>query len=394
MTDSIPSFDERKTSRWVWLVPSVLLHVVVLLVWLSMPEEPPRQPGQREMVVAADQAERLQELVEDTNLRALRAQVAEMQAIKERMTGMRAEKMEGLQSFETAMLTEAPGDVADLISEILKVQDSARDLGERSLWATEQLLELSGPVEELLEKDPAAAARELKTLLSVRDTVAGGWDQLEDEVGTSTAIVGSIRRRMEWIHDQDLLDRLEEFFGEVESMNGSMNELRQQIGRLLDGRPRRLLGELVEEEESVVATFLAYEEMVKSDETKLAREKTEEELQNVKKELAALREELEANRARLDTLPGGERSRMNRTIRGQERSIGGLTRNIRRLEQSLEQNGYFPDNNLRQENNRLKHTIRQALHRPSDTEVFERFLERQAAFVLKANELRTSLEAM
>lgn len=263
MTDSgLSPFTERKSNPWVWIVPSVILHVVILIVWLSMPEPPPRLPGERKLTLQEEQAEQLQQHVEDANLRELRAEVAQMQAIKERMAQIRAEKMQELRSFEEAMLQEAPKDIAGLISELLGVQESVRELTVKTVTTLENIRRASTPVETLLEKDPVAGIRALKDLVPVRNEIAGVRDELEEKVNTSRAIAGSIRAKTEWISDADLLNRIDRLLDGVESMNEGMNELNREIGSSVGGRPRRFLNELAEAEESSINTLQAYEEMV------------------------------------------------------------------------------------------------------------------------------------
>jgi hypothetical protein len=263
MTDSDPSpFTERKSNPWLWIVPSVILHVVILVVWLSMPEPPPRMPGERKLTIQEEQAEQLQQHVEDANLRELRAEVAQMQAIKERMARIRAEKMQELRTFEETMLQEAPNDIAGLISELLEVQESVRELIVSTMASLEKIREASEPVESLLDKDPVAGIRALKDLVPVRNEIAGVRDVLEENLNTAKAIAGSIRTKTEWISDTDLLNRIDRLLDGVESMNEGMNELNQEIGSSVGGRPRRFLNELAEAEESSINTLQAYEEMV------------------------------------------------------------------------------------------------------------------------------------
>ncbi len=113
-------FEEKPKSRWVWIVPSLIFHLAVLGIWLNSPPREPREPGDRELTIRPDQAELLQQHVEDANLMQLRQQVSELQEIKESMAGIREERMTRIHEFESERARPAPLELDQLLKKRLE----------------------------------------------------------------------------------------------------------------------------------------------------------------------------------------------------------------------------------------------------------------------------------
>ena len=74
----------------------------MIITWLIIPKEDPEK--REEVGCKTEQGEKLQEFVENANLKELRAEVDELQRIKAAMATIRSERFEDYQKFETIMV--------------------------------------------------------------------------------------------------------------------------------------------------------------------------------------------------------------------------------------------------------------------------------------------------
>ena len=98
-------FDQKPGSRLVWIIPSILFHIVIIALWLLMPEKE-RVVEKRKVVINQQQAEQLQEFVKDANLVELQMEVTRLQDIKKQMDEIRLQEMNTLKTFTKEMQTE------------------------------------------------------------------------------------------------------------------------------------------------------------------------------------------------------------------------------------------------------------------------------------------------
>lgn len=195
-------FAEPKTNRLVWIVPSVLLHLVILAVWLSLPEEPPRRPGERKLTINRSQAEQLQQHVEDANLVMLHSKVSELQAIKQAMAGIRENQMERLRAFEEEMVVAAPKDAATLFTQFISSQqmliDAYQELVETVTRLNTEMPRAEKRMSENQEADALAILLKIKPLWDQVDTLIG---VLDEQTSISFALISTGEVKLEWIED-------------------------------------------------------------------------------------------------------------------------------------------------------------------------------------------------
>ncbi len=91
-------FDQKPGSRLVWIIPSILFHIVIIALWLLMPEKE-RVVEKRKVVINQQQAEQLQEFVKDANLVELQMEVTRLQDIKKQMDEIRLQEMNTLKNI-------------------------------------------------------------------------------------------------------------------------------------------------------------------------------------------------------------------------------------------------------------------------------------------------------
>ena len=262
MSESSPSpFEEPKTNRWVWIIPSVLLHVVILGLWFIMPEPPPRMLGERELSIDPEQAEQLQEHVEESNLEILQANVEELQAIKERMEKIRAQRMAKLQTFEGEMTEEAPQDMAEIVVEIADVQQKIIELHlqmEADIRAMEQEMP---KVRAAMERSEAEGIRAVATLASTQAPFNPLPDQFEELYLQITAGMLTLEQRLEWVSSKEVQERFtayQEVLKQSEKAHSkalsSMNHSYRRGGRIV--------GTVSEDPEAVIEKLETFDRTV------------------------------------------------------------------------------------------------------------------------------------
>jgi hypothetical protein len=114
-------FDQKPGNRMVWIVPSILLHLAVLALWLLMPEKE-RVIEERKVVINKQQAEQLQRFVKDANLQELQVEVGLLQDIKQQMDQIRQQEIVTLKSFTKEMQTDLPEDIVFAVEGIKDIQ--------------------------------------------------------------------------------------------------------------------------------------------------------------------------------------------------------------------------------------------------------------------------------
>lgn len=244
-----------KRKAWVWVVPSVLFHVVLLTVWMRMPEPPPRAPGTREVTIQPEQAEQLQRHVEDANLRLLQAKVAELQAIRAAMGGIRERRMAALREFEGEMVREAPRDILELLAGLVETQQSVRSIQEDLLEAVLKLNERTPAVEAVLKEDPAAGLLILDEIHAMRQRFGPVIETLEDEFTQTAATLQTMGLRMEWIREEGVMADFEALGVAVGRLELALEQVNREIGSSVGGRNLRALNELVENRDAYVETL-------------------------------------------------------------------------------------------------------------------------------------------
>ncbi|MFC7337563.1 hypothetical protein ACFQY0_10275 [Haloferula chungangensis] len=131
--------------RLLWIVPSLVLHVAVIGVWVAMPADEARRPREKLHVESA-QLEQLQEHIEDAKLRELHREVRRLQEIKRSMANIRSKELISLKEFEEDMRSRLNRDGRQALDELLRAQVGLSDAQQQFM---EGLLKIEGLVQKV-----------------------------------------------------------------------------------------------------------------------------------------------------------------------------------------------------------------------------------------------------
>ncbi|HBR95692.1 MAG TPA: hypothetical protein DEA90_16165 [Opitutae bacterium] len=246
-------FHEKKSSRLVWIVPSVVLHVFILIIWLLLPEAPPRKPTDRALMINSAQAEQLQRHVEDANLVALKAQVSQLQAIKGAMAQIRESRMTQLRSFEEQMLVEAPKGAPELFVQLLDAQTSIIPAYQEMLDIVRVSIEKGAEAQVLLEAKRIEAVRpQLVQVKAHWDDARMRMDAVERATAQISALVNTADVRLEWVLDPVIEKHFSQLKESIEGAHQANSEVRDDLNRSFFGRSYHYLNDLVKKNERFI----------------------------------------------------------------------------------------------------------------------------------------------
>lgn len=210
-------FEEKKSARLVWIVPSIILHLIILIAWLMLPEELPREPVDRKLTINSQQAEQLQQHVEDANLVILQAQVSELQAIKQAMAQIRESKMTQLKSFEEEMVVLAPKDSVELFTRFLEAQAQIMSAYQQMFDLTGIYVDKSQAAKALLDAVKIQEAHPLLVeLLALRSDIKAQMHVVDSETAQVFALISTADIKLEWIRDPSMVRPFETLKAAVE----------------------------------------------------------------------------------------------------------------------------------------------------------------------------------
>lgn len=311
MSDSAsPLFEEPKTNRWVWIVPSVVLHVVILVIWLNMPEPPPRMPGERKLTVEAEQAEQLQEHVEESNLELLQANVAELQEIRDRMNKIRAQRMEKLVTFESEMKQEAPQDIAGIVAQIVITQQKIIELHAQMDEASRNMMQKVPEARTVMESSEPEGIRAIAALASIQAPLQPMDDQFEALYLEITADLRTIEQRYEWISNQEQVEKFNAYQTTLNQASEAHRRAFRSVKNAYAGKFGRYIQFVSQDPEAIISKLENFDQEVAAGKAK------------AEKERAALQAKIDANEARqkeLDVLLEKERNTLKGIDRKKER---------------------------------------------------------------------------
>ena len=87
-------------SLYLWLVPSLILHIALGYYVYNQPDTPVEVPERREQVIGTEQAKEINELIKDLKVEDFRKKVGQLQNIKTKMVSKRDEKWTAYLKFE------------------------------------------------------------------------------------------------------------------------------------------------------------------------------------------------------------------------------------------------------------------------------------------------------
>lgn len=397
MNDPHPSpFSEPKTRHWVWVVPSVLLHLILLGIWLMLPEREPRQPGERKLTIPEEQAEELQERVEETNLKELREKVSELQAIKAAMAGIRDGKMADVAGFEQTMEREAPQDVAALLRELAGIygqvhKDYAIIESNLALYR-----EWRPKILNAADQDTVDGLRLLPNLEPYWDRFEGMADRFEVAFYETNAVIESIAAKLEWIDDPDVGERISALADPMEATKSLHREAWESVPS--SWKLEQSFTFLTENPGETIATIERFRrgEIEGQAEVAAKRADLEARIAQVEKELAGVNQSLQADEAALGKIDRNkDRETWNakrRSVEAHKRSLQKWNNELRTLNRELERTNYKPDAKWAREVMTIESRLRHCLPEPPDPSVITRAMTRQREMIARIQEHAESLE--
>lgn len=267
---SFDSVFEEKSSKLVWIVPSILLHIVVITLWVMFPgkrEEP--KPGERKLTIRSEQAQQLKEFVEDANIRELRTELAELQGIKAAMEGIRQQKLAELKKFEVGLRSEIPDELNASIEGTLKSAALVREKDASIKKRLEELASLEKSYVPLFESGRCAeAAPTLKKAAEAWRQIQESRDEAALETERLGQIVAQLETLMQWVARPETqaawlafseqckaaIERQGKSAGEVWSLYDSYDKELNELATGIEGQ-ELFLKELAEKERKGAADF-------------------------------------------------------------------------------------------------------------------------------------------
>ena len=305
MSDSASSpFEEPKTNRWIWILPSVVLHVVIVLLWLAQPEKPPRQPGERKLTIDPEQAEQLQEHVEESKLEELQANVKELQAIREKMEAIRAARMAKLQAFEGNMKKEASQDMAGIVEQIAATQQKIIAL---HLQMEEDVRAIEAKMPEArkaMERGEAEGVRAIASLAPLQAPLLPLSDQFEELYLEITANIHILEQRLEWISTGEIHDRFVQYQATLNESKKTHQLAFSAVNITYRAKTGRIIGTVSEDPDAILETLKNFDRTVKEGKAKAERERTElqKKIDDATQEMAELKKRQAVEKEKLNTI--------------------------------------------------------------------------------------------
>lgn len=307
-------FQEKKSNPLVWIIPSVALHVIVLIVWLTLPEEPPRKPTNRKMTINSQQAEQLQQHVEDANLVVLQSQVSELQAIKRAMSQIRENKMDQLRSFEEQMVVVAPKDAIELFGRLLEAQTNIITAYQLMLESAQARVKLEPAAKALLAEVQIEKARPLLIEIKAHwDDVRAQMRTVKNETDQIFALINTADVQLAWILDPSIERQFSDLKAAMEVARQANSKVDSNLNKSFSGRSSDSLKNVVEKGEVYAQTLQRFEQATVDG--KLAVEAKRAELQQKMAasetaivDLTQLKADL---RQQIEALPKSDKTKLN-----------------------------------------------------------------------------------
>lgn len=352
-------FDEKPTSRLVWIIPSVLLHVLVIVAWLSMPEEEPRVLKDRELVIKSDQAEQLKEFVEDANLQELRMEVSRLQEIKAAMKDIRAEQMTSLKDFEKEMRGSVKGDAREALGQIIGLQETTVNEQKTAIQEMDKLEQLFRTVKPMIDKqDFAQLAPFAKQILDTRQSVKNHQNQAVNKLRELQAQMDNADSTLSWLKDPEIVKKWGEFNTLQERSMELQSESSDKQGQIKYNQ-ERFLQRIAEKGKDYPNTVknLADQEKKAQEDYDRSRQQFSSELENSAKQEREVTEKLKQveetfNRNKQEQKVLGDKLKNLRKEKGNEQAQQDCRNQLDKVNQE--------HNRLKDEINRLNNDKKQA----------------------------------
>lgn len=380
----------------MWIVPSVLLHLAVLIMWLLLPEPERRQPGERKLTIKEDQAEALQKHVEDAHLKALQSKISELQSIKAAMARIRDERMVNVIDFEQSMVNEAPQDIAELLGELAGVYQSVYDTYLDISAAVDFYAEQMPSVREAADTDTIAGIRALPRLESFYNRFDGVSDRFEVAFYETGSIVRAIDVKLEWIDESQLAERVEALATPIET---TFSTHRDAFGSIPYSWKREAsFRELTDNMEDRIAEVEAFRKSESEGKAEIARKRAElsEKIAEAEAGLAQTNSALESAEAAFEALDRNENREawldMRKSVREHQRKKQALEKELRDANKVLKRTTHRPNHQLSRRANRIENRLDHALPPVPDRELLTRAMTQQQSMIRQIRELVKFME--
>jgi|GEM_PF-5088829 len=390
-------FSRPKSKLWVWIIPSVLLHLIILVIWLLLPEPEPRQPGERKLTINKEQAEELQEHVEEANLKELRKKVLELQLIKAQMIRIREREMAAVIEFEQDMAQEAPKDVAMLLRELAENFELVRETHVGIESSLELLREWQPKILQAAENETIDGLRLLPNLEPYWISFDGIGDRLEVAFYETNANLNAIDVKLEWIEDASIAEKIEALKGPIEATRKMDREAWGAVPA--SWKRARSFTLLTEDLDGTIESIERFRLGEIDGKAQVAKKRNEQEtrIAEIEAELVRTNEALQSDEAALEEIDRGKSreawSAKREDVRAHDRAQGQLQRELRDLEKSLSRTEYKQDQRLAREVKRIEDRLQHAVPEPPDQAILTNVMAQQQTMITRLEDLAESLEA-
>lgn len=280
-------FDEKPASRMVWILPSVLLHVVVLAIWISLPEEEPRIQEDRELVIKSEQAEQLKEFVEDANLQELRLEVSRLQEIKDAMNQIRSEQLTVLKDFEKEMQGTMKGDANAVVKQLQETQNNIIREQKIVIQEMDKLEQLFKTVDPLIQKkDFAGLAPYANQIKDTRQSLKQHQDEALKHMRLLQAQLDNADSILSWLKQPEIVKKWNDFIDIQDRVMELQSASTDQQGQIKYSQERflQMLAEKGKDYQQNIVKLADADKKAKDDYERMKKEFTEDRARKEKDE--------------------------------------------------------------------------------------------------------------
>jgi hypothetical protein len=392
-------FDEKKSNPLIWIIPSVALHIIVLVFWLTMPEEAPREQAERKMTINSSQALRLQQHVEDANILLLQSQVSELQAIKSAMAQIREDKMAQLRSFEEQMIVTAPTDATELFTRLLQTQVTLIASYQQMLESAGLSIELKPKVLKLLEaKHIAEALPQLIEVKALWDDSKAQMSTVQSDTATLFALINTGEITLEWMSTPGIQEKFLALKKALDAAQEANNNVSRNLSKSFSGRPAGYLNDLITKNEAYAKIIDDFAQANIDGKLKVEAKRAEQQqimaaaeaaIEDLTQQKAALSEQIKAlaksDKATLGQLNWKAKETQNELIR-MGKKLGQAKATLKKIRD------FRPNNNTQKKIYYINKVSSSIFVTDPDLERIVNAIETQTELTRAAKELLTALE--
>ncbi len=211
--DADRNYDAPQSPRSIWLIISVILHVL-LLAWIaSIPARDyiERKLREREIVLSEEEAQRLQESIEQANVKELQQKVDDLQMIQQDVTQRRDQRFEQLDQFQQQMQKDLAERLQEAMDKVLESQEKIADLETQSMKEVEKVEKAVQQVAR--NADRKTVEKMVEQSKPIPEQVDKAREPQQDAIKENektTALMENADRLMDFVEDESLQEEWEE----------------------------------------------------------------------------------------------------------------------------------------------------------------------------------------